>query len=198
MSTFKLEKGGRFQIEKGLSAIQIGLGWDENAPDLDGSVFGLVHLPNGQPKFYGEGSHAICYANEDAKQPDGKIASPDKAIVHSGDAREGGGGDEPDEVIDVDFSKMPAAITELAVWITTYHAKKEHKSFADVTKSYFRISDPASPATPLCQYDLHKEFGNSTAIQVGSFLKDDTGHWSFTATGAGSAAEIGDVINQYQ
>jgi tellurium resistance protein TerD len=198
MATFQLEKGGKFQIEKGIKKIEIGLGWDaQDGCDLDGSVFGLVHLPNGQPKFYGEGTHAICYANTDAKRPDGTLASPDGAIIHSGDARQGGGGDEPDEVITVDFSKMPTAVVELAVWITIYHSGKEHKSFANVHKSYFRVVDVDGGGAVLCHYDLGKEFGTSTAVQVGSFTRNAQDNWEFTALGAGSPVEIGQILQSY-
>lgn len=205
MTTFQIEKGSKFEIEKGIKQIQVGLGWDaQEGVDLDGSVFDLVHLPGGQPKFYGDGSHAVCYANTAAKQPDGTIQSmnprsgtPDGAIKHSGDAREGGGGDAPDEIIDVDFSKMPDSIVELAVWITIYHAKKNGTNFSHVHKSYLRITDANAPGQPLAQYDLGKEFGQSTAVQVGSFVKE-TGLWSFTAIGAGAPVEIGEVLGKYE
>lgn len=193
-----MEKGSKFEIEKGIKKIQIGLGWDaDDGCDLDGSVFGLVHLPNGQPKFYNDGTHAVCYANKTLKQADGSYRTPDGAIHHSGDARTGGGGDAPDEIIDVDFDKMPAAVEEIAVWITIYHAAPDHKSFANVHKSYFRIVDQNAPTAPLCQYDLGKEFASSTAIQVGSFAKNGSGNWEFTAMGAGAKVEIGQILQQY-
>lgn len=205
MATFKIEKGSKFQIDKGIRNIEIGLGWDaQDGVDLDGSVFGLVHLPNGAPSFYGEGSHAVCYANNESKQPDKTIHSldpktgkSDGAIIHSGDARQGGGGGAADEVISVHFDKMPAEIVELAVWITIYDALKRNHDFSHVHKSFLQITDKDNPGAPIAQYDLGKEFGNSKALQVGSFIKGADNVWSFSAIGAGSNVEIGAILQQY-
>ena len=62
MATFNLQKGRKFQINKGVATVMVAMGWDvaekagENF-DLDASAFGLVITPQGSPKFFGDGSH---------------------------------------------------------------------------------------------------------------------------------------------
>lgn len=195
MANFQLEKGGKFQLDKGIKRVRVGLGWDAGDNfDLDASLFGLVHLPGGKPMFYADGTHAVCYANTDLKQPDGKFSTKDGSIVHSGDNRTGAG-DGDDEVITIDFDKVPADIVEIAAWITIYHARDRKQSFGLVKNSYIKIIDVDANAN-LAEYKLREEFGDALAVQVGSFVRDN-GTWTFTAIGAGAPVEIGEILSQY-
>ena len=195
MAKFQLEKGGRFQIDKGIRKIRIGLGWDAGDNfDLDGSAFGLVHLPSGKPMFYGDGSHAVCYANTGLKQPNGSFATEDGSIVHSGDNRTGAGAGD-DEVITVDLDKLPAEVEEIAVWVTIYKAGQRKQNFGLVKNSYIKISD-VDAGVDVAEYKLREEFGDSTSVQVGSFVREGR-TWTFAAVGSGAAVEIGQVLEQY-
>jgi len=197
MATFQLEKGNKFAIDKGIQKVRIGLGWDlgDKPFDLDASIFGLVHLGGGKPVFYNDGSHAVCYANKELKKPDGKFVTSDGSIEHSGDNRTGAG-DGDDEVITIDFSKLPNDVIDLAVWVTIYKGRERKQDFSQVKNSYIKVNDAETNAA-LCEYKLREEFGTATSVQVGSFLKGTDGTWHFEAVGAGAAAEIGDVLQQY-
>ena len=195
MAKFQLEKGGRFQIDKGVRRVRIGLGWDAGDNfDLDGSAFGLVKLPSGKPMFYGDGSHAVCYANTELKRPDGTFATVDGSIVHSGDNRTGAGTGD-DEVITVDLDKLPADVVEVAVWVTIYKAHERRQSFGLVKNSYIKISDVDANAD-LAEYKLREEFSDSTSVQVGSLVRDGR-TWTFAAVGSGAGVELGQVLEQY-
>lgn len=191
---FDLVKGNRFSLDKGIRRVRTGLGWDAGF-DLDASVFGLVHLSGGKPVFYGGGTHAVCYANSALKLPDGTIPTQDGSIIHSGDNRTGAG-DGDDEVITIDFTKLPSPIVELAVWVTIYEPAQKHETFGEVKNSYITVTD-ADTNQALCQYKLREEFATATAVQVGSFVKSDQGIWSFTAIGAGSPNTLRAVLDQY-
>ncbi len=196
MATFQLEKGSKFSLDKGIRRVRIGLGWDAGDNfDLDGSVFGLVHLPGGKPMFYGDGSHAVCYANSELKKPDGRFITADESIIHSGDNRTGAG-EGDDEIITVDLTKLPPQVVELAAWVTIYKAKERRQNFSLVKNSYIKVTD-ADTNGALCEYRLREEFGNAASVQVGSFVKNSNGTWEFTAVGAGAPVELGDVLNQY-
>ena len=195
MVKFQLEKGGKFQIDKGIRRIRVGLGWDAGDNfDLDGSAFGLVHLPSGKPMFYNDGSHAVCYANTGLKRPDGSFATTDGSIVHSGDNRTGAG-DGDDEVITIDLDKLPPLIQEIAVWVTIYKAVERRQNFGLVKNSYIKVTDVDANAD-VAEYKLREEFGDSTSVQVGSFVKDGAA-WVFAAVGSGAAVELGRVLEQY-
>jgi len=197
LSHFQLDKGSKFQLDKGIHKVRVGMGWDAGDNfDLDASAFGLVYLNGGKPTLYNDGSHAVFYGNKDIKQPDGRFVTPDGSIIHSGDNRTGAG-DGDDEVINIDFSKLPAEISEIAIWVTIYEARKRHQNFGLVQNSYINLTDVEANAV-LCEYKLREGYGDALAVQVGSFTKDSgNGNWTFTAVGAGAAVEIGEVINQY-
>jgi len=195
MSTFNLQKGGKFQISKGIQRVMVGLGWDAGDNyDLDASVFGLINV-GGNPRFYGDGSHAVCYANSGLKKPNGTFMTDDGSICHMGDNRTGVG-DGDDEKIEIDFSKLPVDITEISIFVTLYEpAKRGGQEFSKVKNSFVRVVDTEANSE-LCKYQLRDEFAGATAVQVGSFLKEN-GQWVFHAVGAGSKAELGAVLEQY-
>jgi tellurium resistance protein TerD len=203
MATFELNKGGRFSLDKGIQRVTVGLGWDAgDNVDLDASAFGLAHLQGGKPVFYNDGSHAVCYANKELRQPNGQFKTSDGSIIHSGDNRTGDG-DGDDEVINFDFTKLPGDIVEIAIWITIYEgekpkpneAPKPKQVFGQVKNSYIRITN-ADTKGELCVYHLREEFAQSTAVQVGSFTKEN-GIWHFDAVGAGAEVELGKILEQY-
>lgn len=197
MVAFELEKGSKFQIEKGVRRVRVGLGWDDTGEnfDPDASALGLVHIAGGKAVFYGEGSHAVCYANAHLKHPDGTIQSPDGSIIHSGDNRTGSGADS--EVITIDLTKVPNDLAEIAIWVTIYHARERKQNFGMMKNCYIAVTDADSNAK-LGEYRLRDEFGSALAVQVGSFVRNETGVWEFIAVGAGAAAEIGDILAKYE
>lgn len=114
-----LEKGQRISMDKGLSLVGVGLGWDPNEGsgydfDLDASAFMLGE--NGQiPKqdFF------VFYGNQ--KAPDGSVES-------TGDDLTGGnsdGGD--DETLNVDLTKVSPQIQEIIFTATIIRQKSAAK-----------------------------------------------------------------------
>lgn len=114
-----LEKGQRISMDKGLSLVGVGLGWDPNEGsgydfDLDASAFMLG--VNGQiPKqdFF------VFYGNQ--KAPDGSVES-------TGDDLTGGnsdGGD--DETLNVDLTKVSPQIQEIIFTATIIRRKSAAK-----------------------------------------------------------------------
>lgn len=204
MATFNLKKGNKFNIDKGIRNVLVGTGWKINSSngsafDIDLSVFGCVRDVAGNPTFYNQGSHAVCYANSDLKKGANKsVLTEDGSIAHTGDNRIGANGANTDaEQSVVKLSDLPSDITEVSFFITIYEAKKRNQKFGSISGAYIRVVDMETN-NELCRYDLQKEFDNAISIQVGSLIKDaDTGSWSFSAVGAGSNNEdLGDILGK--
>ena len=200
MATFKLVKGGKFNLVKSVKSVLVGLGWDvASRPgeqfDLDASAFALIHTQQGTPRFYGNGSHAVCYANEDlVKNPDRSLQTADGTIVHTGDNRNGvGEGD--DEAINIALDRLPPEIVEVSIFVTIYEAAKRKQDFSRVNSTFVRVVNDDT-GEELCRYNMATEFAGQTTVQVGSFVREN-GAWTFKAIGVGSNADLGDVINQY-
>lgn len=187
MPSFNLNKGGSFNLAKGLVSVAIGLGWDV-APgrtvDIDAHAFGCLLNTAGNPTFYNDASHALTYANKTNLKVNANksFQTADGSLHHSGDDRTGSnsaGGD--DETITIDFTKIPADISEVQVWLTIFEPAMG--TFGQVTNAFGRVIDK-STNVELCRYNLGQEFASARSIQVGSFFKKD-GNWTFAAIGAG-------------
>jgi len=200
MTSFNLTKGNKFNLVKSIAKVTVGLGWAVSARpgetfDLDASAFGLMHTEQGNPRFFGEGSHAVCYANTDLKKnPNGSLETSDGTITHTGDNRTGAG-EGDDEAINIALSRLPAEIVEVSIFVTIYEARKRKQDFGRVSSTFVRVVN-TDTGEELCRYDMQKEFAGMTAVQVGSFIREN-GAWVFKAVGVGSPAELGEVLNQY-
>jgi tellurium resistance protein TerD len=200
----KDEGKNKFNLTKsGSKKFRIGLGWKVGEKfDLDASALGLKHV-DGKPGFYNDISHAVCYGNEelfcyapgDVKKEKTMFFTADGSIKHYGDNRTGVG-DGDDEIIDVDPSKLPAEIVEIAIFITIHKAVDRGQDFSMVEDSFVRILNSES-GEELCQYKLRESFAGKTAVQVGSLIREN-GDWVFSVVGAGSNASLGDILNSYQ
>lgn len=198
MPSFQLEKGSKFQLDKGIRKVTVELGWQEGDGvnmDLDGAVFLLVHLPGGKPIFYNDGSHAVFYGNVALKEANGSFVTPDKSIFYSGDNRTGASSGAA-ETFKIDLDALPKEGEEIAVWTAIYKARDRKQSFGMVKGSFLRILNDETGA-PLCEYRLREDFRDATSVQVGSFVKLPTGQWEFEAIGNGSPVEIGDIVTKY-
>ena len=182
-----LEKGQRISMEKGLTLVGIGLGWDPNKGtgydfDLDASAFML-----GASGKIPSDDYFVFYNNQ--KSPDGSVES-------SGDDLTGGsndGGD--DETINVDLTKVSADIEQIIFTATIYKAEERKQNFGQVRNSYIRIYDAKTNAE-IARYDLDEDFSIETAVEFGRLYRHN-GEWKFEAIGNGSKGGLQNFINKY-
>ncbi len=182
-----LEKGQRISMDKGLSLVGVGLGWDPNEGsgyefDLDASAFMLG--ANGQIP---EQDFFVFYGNQ--KSPDGSVES-------TGDDLTGGnsdGGD--DETLNVDLTKVSPQIQEIIFTATIYKAEERRQNFGQVRNSYIRIYD-AKTNTEIARYDLDEDFSVETAVEFGRLYRYNGG-WKFEAIGNGGKGGLQAIVNKY-
>lgn len=174
-----LKKGQRVALEDSMKLAMVGLGWDTNHYDggydfdLDASVFLL-------------GSNGKLLRDEDFVFYN-NLNGRDGAVVHTGDNLTGDG-DGDDEVIMIDFTKMPEEITKIAVVVTIYDADVRRQNFGQVDNAYIRLAKLADEfdtvGTPILRFDLTEEFSVETALVVAEIYKRN-GEWKFNAVAAG-------------
>lgn len=177
-----LKKGQKVDLTKGnpgLSKLLIGLGWDTNKYDggsdfdLDASAFLLG--PNEKVTsdadfvFYGNLKHASG------------------AVEHTGDNLTGEG-EGDDEVLTIDFTKVPADVDKIAITVTIYEAQVRKQNFGQVSNAYVRVARMANAqdmqGTEVLRFDLMEEFSVETALVVCEIYRHN-GEWKFNAVGAG-------------
>ena len=174
-----LQKGQRVSLDNSLTHALVGLGWDTNRYDggfdfdLDASVFLL-----GENGKLLRDEDFVFYNNLNGRNG---------AVVHTGDNLTGEG-DGDDEVIMIDFTKIPPEIKKLAICVTIYDAQVRRQNFGQVSNAYIRIAKLADEfdtvGETVLKFDLEEEFSIETALVVAE-IYNKNGEWKFNAVAAG-------------
>lgn len=189
-----LDKGGMINLSKidpSLTRVRVGLGWKPNKTDsgqdfdLDVSVFGLKPDAKGDPVVL-SGSHFVFYNN---------LSSPEGAIVHKGDNRDGQA-DGDDETVIVDLNKIPSEASEISFIVTIHEGVKRKQNFGQVRDSYIVLYNDET-GVEIARYSLREDFSNETAVQFGSLERNSSGKFSFSAVGVGYTNGLADFARQY-
>ena len=174
-----LSKGQRVNLEKSMTLALVGLGLDTNQYDggyyfdLDAAAFLLGE--NGKVL---KDEDFVFYNNLDGRNG---------AVVHTGDNLTGEG-EGDDEVILIDFTKVPDEIKKIAITVTIHEAVQRGQNFGQVSNAYVRVArrsnkDDMTGIEEL-KYDLMEEFSIETAIVVCEIYRHGN-DWKFNAVGSG-------------
>lgn len=174
-----LQKGQRVSLDSSMKLALVGLGWDTNRYDggadfdLDASAFLL-----GENGKLLRDEDFVFYNNLNGR---------DGAVVHTGDNLTGDG-DGDDEVIMIDFSKIPGEIKKIAICVTIHDAEARRQNFGQVSNAYIRIAKLSDEfdtvGEPVLKFDLEEEFSIETALVVAEIYFKN-GEWKFNAVAAG-------------
>ena len=174
-----LQKGQRVSLDNSMKLALVGLGWDTNRYDggfdfdLDASAFLL-----GENGKLLRDEDFVFYNNLNGR---------DGAVVHTGDNLTGDG-DGDDEVIMIDFSKIPSEIKKIAICVTIHDAEARRQNFGQVSNAYIRIAKLSDEfdtvGEPVLKFDLEEEFSIATALVVAEIYFKN-GEWKFNAVAAG-------------
>ncbi|AKJ30188.1 TerD family protein [Caldimonas brevitalea] len=190
--TINLKKGGSLNLTKAepaLTRVRVGLGWElpQTTPPLDLDVSAFVCRLNAQqePKLLSE-QHFVFYNNK---------ATPNGAVVHSGDNRTGAG-EGDDENMVIDLPKLEPEVREISFVVTLHEAAERRQHFGMLKDAYIRIYNEQTGKV-LCTYDLDEQFSRETAVQMGSVVRTGDGQWEFRAVGAGYTLDLGTFVSGY-
>ncbi|CCG07284.1 TerD family protein [Pararhodospirillum photometricum] len=183
-----LSKGGNVSLSKeapGLTAIDVGLGWDLRATDgtdfdLDASVF----LLSAAGKVRSDADF-IFYNNK---------STADGSVVHKGDNRTGEGAGD-DEVVFIDLAKVAADVQKVAFSVTIHDAEARKQNFGQVSNAYIRVLNKANGAE-ITRYDLSEDASTETAMIFGELYRHGE-EWKFKAVGQGFAGGLGPLAQNF-
>ncbi len=186
-----LSKGQRVSLDKNMTHALIGLGWDTNRYDsgydfdLDACAFMLG--ANGKVR---KDEDFVFYGN---------LKSPEGAVRHTGDNLTGEG-EGDDEVLIIDFTKVPADVQKIAITVTIYDAQVRNQNFGQVSNAYVRVAKMENENDMVgieeLKFDLAEEFSIETALVVCEIYKKD-GDWKFNAVGAGYQGGLEALCRNY-
>ena len=183
-----LQKGQRVSLDNAMQMALVGLGWDTNKYDggfdfdLDASAFMLG--ANGKIQ---QESDFVFYNNKNGRN---------NAIKHMGDNLTGDG-DGDDEVIIIDFTKVPSDIEKIAICV----AIERRQNFGQVSNAYVRVAKIANEFDSMgedqLRFDLEEEFSIETGLVVCEIYRKN-GEWKFNAVAAGYQGGLETLLNMYQ
>jgi uncharacterized protein YjbI with pentapeptide repeats/stress response protein SCP2 len=185
--TIELTKGERFNLSKeapDFHKIAIALGWQVSQTaqkyDIDASVFML-----GADGRIPDEKYFVFYNN---------LTSPDGAVRHSGDSRNGQiEGD--DETVFVDLSLIDAAVEEIVFVVTIHEGQANNQTFSQVRNSFIRLYNRET-LSELVRYNLNQIFSQETALEFGRLYRKN-GEWRFQAVGQGYNAGLQSFVDKY-
>ncbi|MDR1966622.1 MAG: TerD family protein, partial [Synergistaceae bacterium] len=170
-----LQKGQRVTLDSSIKTAIVGLGWDTNKYDggndfdLDVSCFLLGE--NGKAN---KEEDFVFYNN---------LKGRNGSVTHTGDNRTGAG-EGDDEVILIDFTKIPDDIKKIAVCVTIHAAEARRQNFGQVSNAFVHVDKTTSASDktgePVLRFDLMEEFSIETALVVCEIYKHNDG-WKFNA-----------------
>ncbi|RSN61436.1 chemical-damaging agent resistance protein C [Amycolatopsis sp. WAC 04182] len=183
-----LAKGGNVSLTKeapGLSAVTVGLGWDERTTsgepfDLDASA--IIAGADGNAL---SDKHFVFFNN---------LRSPDGSVEHTGDNLTGDG-DGDDEQIKVDLAGVPAEVDKILFPVSIYDAAGRGQTFGQVRNAFIRVVNQAD-GRELTRYDLSEDASNETAMVFGELYRsgDD---WKFRAVGQGYVTGLAGIAKDF-
>ena len=186
-----LSKGQRVSLDKTMTMALVGLGWDTKQYeggydfDLDASAFLLG--ANGKVR---RDEDFIFYGN---------LKSTDGSVLHTGDNLTGAG-EGDDEVLIIDFTKVPPDVQKIAITVTIYEAPQRRQNFGQVSNAYVRVARIAKEedtvGTEVLRFDLGEEFSVETALVVCEIYRYG-GDWKFNAVGAGYQGGLEALCRNY-
>jgi tellurium resistance protein TerD len=186
-----LKKGQRINLQKDrpqLKRIRVETSWTPNRFntggkfDVDGSVFMCKKGPTPDQNVLIDNDYFIFY---------GKMTSPCGSITHSGDEKVGG-----KEILTINLTTLPVACVELSLVSTLHEAEERGQNFGQINQAAVLIIDDETNEQ-IAEYDLDENFSLETAVQLGSFYKNDQGQWGFKTVGAGYNLGLADFVKQY-
>ncbi|MEV0132481.1 TerD family protein [Dactylosporangium sp. NPDC050688] len=183
-----LTKGGNVSLTKaapGLTAVNVGLGWDVRTTtgadfDLDASAL----LLGADGKVITD-QHFVFFNN---------LKSPDGTVEHTGDNLTGEG-EGDDEMIKVNLAGMAAEVDKIVFPVSIHDADARGQSFGQITNAFIRVVN-AADNNELTRYDLSEDYSTETALVFGELYRNGA-EWKFRAVGQGYASGLAGIAKDY-
>lgn len=118
---------------------------------------------------------------------------PEQYMTHTGDMRSSSNfAVEPEEVLEVDLSKLPNNIDEIAFIVSIHPPMSNTFEMVKDAKLIIREED----GTALIEASLTDEFKDSNIVHLGSVTKNSNGVWGYDADTSGIVGNFNDVLAQ--
>lgn len=180
-----LQKGQKVELRKntggGLSAVTVGLGWDEAQPaggGLLGALFGAK-----KQDIDCDASAFVCQNGKLLAKSDvvyfGNLTHKSGFVKHMGDNLTGAGEGDDEQII-VQLDKLPQEYDKIVFVVNIFQARDRGQHFGMIRNAFIRICDDRGQE--MCRYNLSENYDNMTAMVFGEIYRHN-GVWKFNAIG---------------
>jgi tellurium resistance protein TerD len=185
-----LRKGQGISLEKTtgkpLTQVTVALGWQAKRRgilgaefDLDSSAFVLDRNDQALDEQW-----FVFYKN---------LRSPDGSVLHHGDDLVGGDGEQDNERITINLSRLPREAQKIIVPVTIYDGEKRGQNFGQVSRAFIRVLDESE--LEVARYDLSDEYSSETGVVFGELNREPNG-WYFVPKGDGFPGGLGALCRE--
>lgn len=116
---------------------------------------------------------------------------PEQYMTHTGDMRSSSNFSvEPEEVMEIDLSKVPDNIDEIAFIVSIHPPMSNTFEMVKDAKLVIREED----GTALIEASLTDEFKDSNLVHLGSVTKNHNGVWGYDANCSGTVGNFNDLL----
>lgn len=186
MATVNLRKGQRVELAKGINKMRIELTWkpSRKAQSWDLDIM-AIELDEDQLLAQDNPNRLVYYNN---------LQDPEKALVHSGDDRNGEGAGEE---MKLDLSKVSPEVREVIFILNIFESMKNGQNFGEVKGTTLRIFYDNNTIPDLV-YNLEEEDSHKTAtvLRICSIYRSG-GIWKFKAINEGVTGTLTSVLSNY-
>lgn len=182
MISLNLTKGMSLDLKKHdetLEKLQVGLGWDTHM-DLDSIAF-------------------LLDENDKLIETVSYICKNGNGVSLNGDNITGEGAGD-DEIISVDFSKVPSNVHKISLYANIFNIGAllfiKGKTFENVKGAYIRLVN-AVTGKEMCKYSLTENGKEFNAFHFADLIRTN-GNWTFTAVGEGCNGSVTQLQKRYK
>lgn len=185
-----ITKGREIPIGKGIKSLRVSVEWSENRRGEDFDIDLMVVEVDKNEKA--PNADYLVFYNSVLQTDDYKITDPDQAVVHSGDDRDGGEGEE----VVVNIKKINPNINNIIFFLDISEAESRNQTFRVIRDAVVKVyvDDNSSPKLV---YNLGESFKEFTNMTVCSIVRDGGNRWKFVADSEGRAGSIFKYLKKY-
>lgn len=187
MDIVNLTKGANVQLADKIaenSVMTVDLSWDPSKKEgVEFDIDAVAYLLDENGRLTG-GSNIVFFGTP------GKVH--ESGSVRLSEDNRTGKGSGPDETITIDFNKVPANISKIAVACSIYQAAERRQNFGQVPSCKVVVNAGNESIT----YDCTEDFSTETTLIIGEFYRHG-GSWKFKAIGEAYTANINEVAASF-
>lgn len=186
-----MRKGQRVALDSSVKMALVGMGWDIGRYDgghdfsLDVSAFML-------------GENGRCQRSEDFIFYN-NLQGRNRAVAYLKDDLRGED-TRDNQVMIIDFSRIPDDVHRIAVCVSIYDAAARCQNFGQVTNAYIRVAKIANrldmKGREQLRFHLGEWFSDETALVFGEIYRYRD-EWKFNAVGAGFQGGMEALLNRF-